>query len=125
MLPKVAAAVRPDLLIVSAGFDYAAGDPVGDLGVGREAAGALATAIASVAHRFSAGGVAYVLEGGYDLDVLTESIAADRRGPRSRPRRAERRRSGRSSARGGLWAGPNLDALISAFFQGGEAGTAN
>lgn len=76
LLPKVAAAVRPDLLIVSAGFDYAAGDPVGDLGVGREAAGALASVIASVAHRFSAGGVAYVLEGGYDLDVLTESIAA-------------------------------------------------
>ena len=76
LLPMVAAAVRPDLLIVSAGFDYVAGDPVGDLGVGREAAGALSTIIGSVAGRFSAGGVTYVLEGGYVLDVLTESIAA-------------------------------------------------
>jgi acetoin utilization deacetylase AcuC-like enzyme len=76
LLPRVGAAVRPDLLIVSAGFDYASGDPVGDLGVGREAASALGAAIAAAAARFCDGRVAYVLEGGYDLDVLTESIAA-------------------------------------------------
>ncbi len=76
LLPEVAAEVRPELLMVSAGFDYAAGDPVGDLGVGCEAAGALGSAIADAARRFCGGRVAYVLEGGYDLDVLTESIAA-------------------------------------------------
>jgi acetoin utilization deacetylase AcuC-like enzyme len=75
LLPRVAAAVRPDFLTISAGFDYVAGDPVGDLGVGIEAAGALAAVINATAARHCAGRVAYVLEGGYDLDALTASIA--------------------------------------------------
>lgn len=75
LLPKVAETVRPDLLVVSAGFDYVAGDAVGDLGVGVEAAGPLAAAIADVAGRYCGGRVAYMLEGGYDLDALAQSIA--------------------------------------------------
>ncbi len=74
LLPRVAAAVRPDLLIVSAGFDYVAGDPVGDLGVGVEAAGHLAVVIKATAERHCEGRVAYVLEGGYDLEAIGESI---------------------------------------------------
>lgn len=116
LLPAVAAGVRPDLLIVSAGFDYAAGDPVGDLGVGPEAAGSLAATISEVARRFCEGRVAYVLEGGYDLDVLTASIA--------------------SIAAGGSGPTPPDPAAIppvahaaltriSGLFQGGEAGGAN
>ena len=76
MLPIVAQAVRPDLLIVSAGFDYVAGDSVGDLGVGVEAAAPLAAAIRRTAEEHCHGSVAYVLEGGYDLDALTGSIAS-------------------------------------------------
>ncbi|MGR4065383.1 MAG: histone deacetylase family protein, partial [Vulcanimicrobiaceae bacterium] len=38
-LPRVARKVRPDLILVSAGFDFLAGDPVGDLGVGVSASG--------------------------------------------------------------------------------------
>ncbi|MEO6835570.1 MAG: histone deacetylase [Candidatus Tumulicola sp.] len=75
LLPRVAASVRPDLLLVSAGFDYVAGDPVGDLGVDVSAAGALAATINAVAARYCEGRIAYVLEGGYDLDALTRSIA--------------------------------------------------
>ncbi len=74
LLPRVAAAVEPDLLIVSAGFDYVAGDPVGDLGVGVEAAGRLAAVIKATADRHCEGRVAYVLEGGYDLDAICDSI---------------------------------------------------
>ncbi len=74
LLPRVAALVRPELILVSAGFDYVAGDPVGDLGVGVEAASALGECIAAVAEEYCKRRVAYVLEGGYDLDVLTESI---------------------------------------------------
>ncbi len=74
-LPEIARRVRPDVLLVSAGFDYAAGDPVGDLGVAVEAASALGRCIATVAAEYCDGRVAYVLEGGYDLDALTESIA--------------------------------------------------
>jgi acetoin utilization deacetylase AcuC-like enzyme len=75
LLPMAAAAVSPDLLIVSAGFDYVAGDSVGDLGVGLEAAASLATIIRTVAAEHCDGAVAYVLEGGYGLDALTRSIA--------------------------------------------------
>jgi acetoin utilization deacetylase AcuC-like enzyme len=75
LLPLVARAVRPNLLVVSAGFDYVGGDRVGDLGVGVEAAANLAAAIRRVAEEHCNGSVAYVLEGGYEVDALTESIA--------------------------------------------------
>jgi acetoin utilization deacetylase AcuC-like enzyme len=75
LLPRIAAQVRPDLILVSAGFDYVAGDPVGDLGIGVEAASALGERIAAVAAEYCKNRVVYVLEGGYDLDALTESIA--------------------------------------------------
>jgi acetoin utilization deacetylase AcuC-like enzyme len=75
LLPRVADATRPQLLVVSAGFDYVAGDPIGDLGVDAGVAGALAATINAVAERHCGGRIAYVLEGGYDLDALTDSIA--------------------------------------------------
>jgi acetoin utilization deacetylase AcuC-like enzyme len=75
LLDRVAAFVRPDLIVASAGFDYVAGDPVGDLGVDVGAASALARAINGTAQRYCNGRVAYVLEGGYDIDALTESVA--------------------------------------------------
>jgi acetoin utilization deacetylase AcuC-like enzyme len=75
-LPHLARLVRPDLLIVSAGFDYVAGDCVGDLGVGVEAATPIAAVIRDVAREYCNGAVTYVLEGGYSIDALTESIAA-------------------------------------------------
>ena len=75
LLPAVARAVRPTLLIVSAGFDYLAGDRVGDLGVGVEAAQILAATIRGVAQEYCGGAVAYVLEGGYEIDAIADSIA--------------------------------------------------
>lgn len=80
LMRDVAAKVKPDMLIVSAGFDYVAGDPVGDLGVDVSAATHLATAIARAASTHCEGRVAYVLEGGYNIDLLTESIAQIVRG---------------------------------------------
>jgi acetoin utilization deacetylase AcuC-like enzyme len=76
LLPLAARAARPDVIIVSAGFDYVAGDAVGDLGVGVEAAAPIAAAIRRAAEEYCDGAVAYVLEGGYDLDALTGSIGA-------------------------------------------------
>ena len=75
LLPAVASAVRPTLLIVSAGFDYVAGDSVGDLGVGIEAAHEIAVTIRSVADEYCGGAVAYVLEGGYGIDAIVDSIS--------------------------------------------------
>jgi acetoin utilization deacetylase AcuC-like enzyme len=76
LLPAVARAVRPEVLVVSAGFDYVAGDVVGDLGVGVDAAAPVAAAIRRIAEEYCGGSVAYVLEGGYGVDALTNSIAA-------------------------------------------------
>ncbi|MGA9944330.1 MAG: histone deacetylase [Candidatus Cybelea sp.] len=76
LLPMLAAVVRPSLLIVSAGFDYVAGDSVGDLGVGVEAAAPIAAVIRRVADEHCSGSAAYVLEGGYGIDALTSSIQA-------------------------------------------------
>ena len=75
LLRRTAAAIRPRAIVVSAGFDYVAGDPVGDLGVDVDAAQMLARAINRAAAEYCDGTVAYVLEGGYDIDALTESIA--------------------------------------------------
>jgi acetoin utilization deacetylase AcuC-like enzyme len=76
LLPVAAARVRPDLLIVSAGFDYVTGDPAGDLGVEVEAASHLGALIKRVAGEYCGGRVAYVLEGGYDWDALARSVDA-------------------------------------------------
>jgi acetoin utilization deacetylase AcuC-like enzyme len=75
LLPRVVEHVRPDILIVSAGFDYVAGDPVGDLGVDVSAATHLAAAIERVAQAHCNGRVAYILEGGYDTAALAQSVA--------------------------------------------------
>ncbi|MBV9737965.1 MAG: histone deacetylase [Candidatus Eremiobacteraeota bacterium] len=74
ILPAVAARVRPNLLVVSAGFDYIAGDIVGDLNVAPAVATDLARLINRIAADHSNGRVAYVLEGGYDLNGLAESV---------------------------------------------------
>lgn len=76
LLPRLGRIVRPSLILVSAGFDYVAGDRVGDLGIGIEAAAALAAIIRRAGEEHCGGAVAYVLEGGYELDALTRSIAS-------------------------------------------------
>lgn len=76
-LPEIARRLEPDMIVVSAGYDYAAGDPVGDLGVdGPLAAGALATLIREVAAEHSRGRTVYCLEGGYNVPNLARSVAA-------------------------------------------------
>ena len=65
------AAFEPDLLVVSAGFDAAAGDPLGGMTV-------TPAGFAELARRSSAicGRRAFVLEGGYDVESLTACVAA-------------------------------------------------
>ena len=76
VLPAVAARVRPDFIVVSAGYDFATGDPVGDLGVDAViASGALATLVREVADTYARGRVAYCLEGGYDVRTLALAVA--------------------------------------------------
>jgi acetoin utilization deacetylase AcuC-like enzyme len=77
LMPKVDA-FRPDLIIVSAGFDAHARDPIGEAGQSLEAPDfAWATrAIADVANRHAKGRVVSSLEGGYDLEALGSSALA-------------------------------------------------
>jgi acetoin utilization deacetylase AcuC-like enzyme len=58
-------AFEPDLLLVSAGFDAASGDPIGGLEVTADGFAALATRAAGICER-----VAFVLEGGYNTETL-------------------------------------------------------
>lgn len=71
-------AFEPDLIIVSAGFDAHARDPIGDASQNLEAEDfAWATAaIISVAQAHSRGRVVSSLEGGYDLEALGRSALA-------------------------------------------------
>jgi acetoin utilization deacetylase AcuC-like enzyme len=71
-------AFRPDLILVSAGFDAHAHDPVGDAAQNLEAEDfAWATrAIAEVARRHAQGRIVSSLEGGYGLEALGQSALA-------------------------------------------------
>jgi acetoin utilization deacetylase AcuC-like enzyme len=69
-------AFAPGLLVVSAGFDAHARDPLAQLRV-READFAWLTAeLCAIAERHCRGRVVSLLEGGYDLDALGASAAA-------------------------------------------------
>jgi acetoin utilization deacetylase AcuC-like enzyme len=70
-LAPVLSAFEPGLLLVSAGFDAAAGDPLADLRLTAEGFAALARRALGLAER-----VAFVLEGGYDPPALPELVGA-------------------------------------------------
>ncbi|WP_089174219.1 histone deacetylase family protein [Bosea sp. AS-1] len=75
ILPRVMA-FRPDLIVVSAGFDAHWRDPLADINL-READFAWATRkLMEIADRHAGGRLVSVLEGGYDLEGLAKSTAA-------------------------------------------------
>jgi acetoin utilization deacetylase AcuC-like enzyme len=76
LVARTAARVRPDLILVSAGFDFVAGDPVGDLGVDVSATKGIASAIRRAASEWCDSRVVYVLEGGYMVAALSDGITA-------------------------------------------------
>lgn len=65
--------IRPELIILSAGFDAHAEDPVGSLGLETEDFETLTRAVLDAATLHSAGRVVSVLEGGYNPARLAES----------------------------------------------------
>lgn len=68
--------VRPQLVIVSAGFDAHAADPVGSLGWEVEDFVTLTQTVIDVAAAHADGRLVSVLEGGYNPPVLAECVAA-------------------------------------------------
>jgi len=79
LLPAIEA-FAPDAILVSAGYDAHARDPLAGLQVTEAGYEAVATALGELAARLGHHGVALTLEGGYDLVALSESAAATVRG---------------------------------------------
>ena len=74
MLRRIARRVRPRLLVVSAGYDFVAGDPIGDLGVAASAARQIGRIASEVATEYCDGRALFVLEGGYDPATLATCV---------------------------------------------------
>lgn len=74
----VPAAMRfePEWILVSAGFDPHRRDPLGGMGVTEDGFGSMARILMKLAERFSGSRIAFLLEGGYDLAALRNSVGA-------------------------------------------------
>ena len=79
-LEDFAARIRPQLVLVSAGFDAHAADPIGSLGLEIEDFAELTQIVLDLAARYAAGRVVSLLEGGYNPPVLAECVEAHLRG---------------------------------------------
>jgi acetoin utilization deacetylase AcuC-like enzyme len=75
-LAKFAAQIKPQLVLVSAGFDAHAADPVGSLGLETEDFIELTRVVQAVARDYASGRIVSVLEGGYNPPVLADCVAA-------------------------------------------------
>jgi acetoin utilization deacetylase AcuC-like enzyme len=75
-LTKLADQLRPELILISAGFDAHAEDPVGDLGLEVEDFVELTKLIVEVAETHASGRLVSVLEGGYNIPILAACVAA-------------------------------------------------
>jgi acetoin utilization deacetylase AcuC-like enzyme len=75
-LEKVADRVKPELVLVSAGFDAHRNDPIGSLGLEVEDFVTLTRLVLDVARTHARGRLVSCLEGGYNLEALAESVQA-------------------------------------------------
>ena len=69
-LEEIESRFRPDLVLVSAGFDACASDPIAGLGLEPDDFRALTAGVVALAGRACSGRVVSALEGGYDLKTL-------------------------------------------------------
>jgi acetoin utilization deacetylase AcuC-like enzyme len=76
---------RPELVIVSAGYDAHAADPLGGMSLEAASFGRFAARLAALTREVGAAPLALVLEGGYNLQALAEGVAATVRGVEERP----------------------------------------
>jgi acetoin utilization deacetylase AcuC-like enzyme len=65
---------KPNLILVSAGFDAHERDPLAGMRLTSPAFGAMTTELRRVAEECCDGRIASIVEGGYDLRALAESI---------------------------------------------------
>ena len=67
---------QPEWILVSAGFDSHRRDPLGGMGVTEEGFAGMAAELVKLADQYAGGKIAFLLEGGYDLSSLKNSVAA-------------------------------------------------
>ncbi|HEY8448621.1 MAG TPA: histone deacetylase [Thermomicrobiales bacterium] len=67
---------RPELVLVSAGYDAHGADPIGGMRLTEAGFAELAKRVAAIAEEQCDGRMALVLEGGYDMTALARSVAA-------------------------------------------------
>lgn len=75
-LEELAGRFRPELVLVSAGFDAHADDPLGGMEVTVEGFVRMTRALRRVAEAYAGGRLVSVLEGGYDPEALAKSAVA-------------------------------------------------
>jgi len=75
LLPRLNA-FRPQLVLVSAGFDAHRSDPLADIRLGHEDYAWITGRLLALAERHAGGRLVSTLEGGYDLDALASSASA-------------------------------------------------
>jgi len=75
-LHRFAAHIRPQLIMISAGFDAHRDDPIGSLGLVSDDFRKLTRIILEVAGRYAGGRVVSVLEGGYNTEALADCVEA-------------------------------------------------
>lgn len=76
LLPRVAGAFEPQLILVSAGYDADARDPLAQLSWTLETFPVLVSILRAVAREHTNDRLALFLEGGYSLDALTDGVRA-------------------------------------------------
>ncbi|WP_338864049.1 histone deacetylase [Myxococcus stipitatus] len=76
LLLPVAESFRPQLVLVSAGFDPHYHDPIGGMDVTERGFAAMCSAMRSLAERVCDGKLVLLLEGGYSLEGLSQSVHA-------------------------------------------------
>jgi acetoin utilization deacetylase AcuC-like enzyme len=75
LLPRIDA-FRPDLIVISAGFDAHRLDPLGGLNLVEEDFAWATMRLMEIAEQHAKGRIVSVLEGGYHLEGLARSVAA-------------------------------------------------
>lgn len=74
-LERFADKLKPELILISAGFDAHRDDPVGSLHLETEDYGELTSVVKQIADRYTGGKIVSVLEGGYNVERLADSVA--------------------------------------------------
>jgi acetoin utilization deacetylase AcuC-like enzyme len=82
LLPEMES-YRPDLVLISAGFDSRQGDPLGRFQLSDADFAELTMLLREIADKYSRGRVVSVLEGGYSLEGLSLAVAAHSKALRS------------------------------------------